>query len=132
MASATLRDESPLGERFNDIELSDLPDQISARELVRLRVREEVARYNLDPRGPYRGLVTPTAAERELNEDASRAGRRRVDWERQADLAEQAFEHQRFVLIIGDRQVESLDENVDLTGGQCEIVFIKLVPLAGG
>ncbi|MEV2278782.1 hypothetical protein AB0I72_24660 [Nocardiopsis sp. NPDC049922] len=34
-------------------------------------------------------------------------------------------------LIVGDRQVESLAENVDLTG-ESGIVFVKPIPPAGG
>lgn len=131
MPRATFRDESPLGERLADFDLPDLPDRLTVRELVRLRVREEVARHNLDPRSRYRGLVTPSRTERELNAERPRPATEKADWERQADLAEQAFEHQRFVIIVGDHQVESLDAEVDLTA-EPEIVFIKLVPLVGG
>ncbi|WP_017597338.1 hypothetical protein [Nocardiopsis lucentensis] len=131
MPRAHLRVESPLGATGPVLELPDLPDRITARELVRTHVREEVARYNLDGSLPFQGLVAPTAVERELNTAARRTERPAVDWEEQADLAERAFEKQRFVLIVGDRQVESLAESVDLTG-EPEIVFVKLIPLAGG
>ena len=131
MPRAHLRVENPLGVSSPALELPDLPDRIRARELIRTHVREEVARYNLDRSLPFRGLVTPTAPERSLNSEARRNQRPPLDWEEQADLAERAFEKQRFVLIVGDRQVESLEESVDLTG-EPEIVFVKLIPLAGG
>ncbi|WP_150255882.1 hypothetical protein [Nocardiopsis deserti] len=131
MPRVLLRVESPLGVGLPAVELPDLPDRVRVRELIRMRVREEVARYALDRSAPYQGLVTPTAAERQLNTAARRTERPTVDWEEQADLAERAFEKQRFVLIVGDRQVESLEEYVDLTG-EPEIVFVQLVPLVGG
>ncbi|NYH55771.1 hypothetical protein HNR06_005360 [Nocardiopsis arvandica] len=131
MPRVLLRVESPLGVCAPVLELPDLPDRICARELIRTRVREEVARHNLDRSAPYQGLVVPTAAERQLNTAVRRTGRPAVDWEKQADLAERAFEKQRFVLIVGDHQVETLEESVDLTG-EPEIVFVQLVPLAGG
>jgi hypothetical protein len=131
MPRALLRVESPLGAHGPALELPDLPDRISARELIRTHVREEVARYNLDRSPHFQGLVTPTAAERELNAGARRTERPTVDWEEQADLAERAFDKQRFVLIVGDHQVESLAESIDLTG-EPEIVFVKLTPLVGG
>lgn len=131
MPPVHLRVESPLGPAGPALELPDLPDRIRARELIRTHVREEVARYNLDRSLPFQGLVTPTAAERSLNTAVRRTERPALDWEAQADLAERAFEKQRFVLIVGDRQVESLEEEIDLTG-EPEIVFVKLIPLAGG
>jgi hypothetical protein len=56
---------------------------------------------------------------------------RRSDWERQADIAEQAFDHNGYVMLVHDRQVDSLDELVNLTG-HSEIVLIRLLPLSGG
>ncbi|MEV2276951.1 hypothetical protein AB0I72_15350 [Nocardiopsis sp. NPDC049922] len=131
MPRATFRDQSPMGERLAAFELPDLPDRITVRELIRLRVREEVARHNADPTPPWRGLVTPTRQEQELNRRAARATRPRIDWEKQADRALEAFSRQGFVVIVGDHQAESLDDTVDLTADP-EIVFIKLVPLVGG
>jgi hypothetical protein len=49
----------------------------------------------------------------------------------QADLAERAFQRNGFFLLAGDRQVDDLDQVVDLTT-DTEVVFIKLVPLVGG
>ncbi|MEO3793041.1 hypothetical protein ABGB14_22740 [Nonomuraea sp. B10E15] len=46
MASVTFRDESATGRALEEFSPPGLPDRISARELVRLRVREEVARHN--------------------------------------------------------------------------------------
>ncbi|MFC7102324.1 hypothetical protein ACFQQB_18840 [Nonomuraea rubra] len=45
----TFRDESATGRALAEFSLPDLPERISARELVRLRVREEVARHNAAP-----------------------------------------------------------------------------------
>lgn len=131
MPRAFCRVESPLSANAPALELPDLPARTTARELIRTRVREEVARHNFDPSRPYSGLVVPTPAERELNAHAGRRERPAADGARQAGLAEKAFAEQRFVLIVGDRQIESLDEEVDLSGGP-EVIFVQLVPLAGG
>ncbi|WP_326643651.1 hypothetical protein OG884_07920 [Streptosporangium sp. NBC_01755] len=130
MATVTFRDETAAGKPKEEFTLPDLPESISARELVRLRVREEVARYNEAPAARFNGLVRPEDAEVELN--GYRMGaKRRIDWERQADTAERAFQRNGFVLLIGERQIDDLSETVDLT---CDPVvsFIKLVPLVGG
>ncbi|MFI6786830.1 hypothetical protein ACIBG4_05825 [Nonomuraea sp. NPDC050383] len=130
MASVTFRDETATGRALEEFSLPDLPERISARELVRLRVREEVARHNAAPSSRFRGLVQPTDAETELNGHRMRAPRR-LDWERQADAAEAAFARNGFLLLVGDRQIEDLAEVIDLTVDPV-ISFVKLVPLVGG
>ncbi|GIH71099.1 hypothetical protein [Sphaerimonospora thailandensis] len=134
MASVTFRDETATGRALEEFSLPDLPERISARELVRLRVREEVARYNASPSHShhFRGLVQPTdaEAEAELNGYRMRTARR-LDWERQADAAEAAFARNGFLLLVGDRQIEDLDTEIDLIADPV-ISFVKLIPLVGG
>ncbi|MBN6055409.1 hypothetical protein JYK22_25970 [Nonomuraea sp. RK-328] len=130
MASVTFRDETATGRALEEFSLPGLPERISARELVRLRVREEVARHNAAPTRYFRGLVRPTDAEAELNGYRLRTARG-LDWERQADAAEAAFARNGFLLLAGDRQIEDLDETIDLTADPV-VSFVKLVPLVGG
>jgi hypothetical protein len=130
MATVTIRDETTAGREVDRWVLPELPDSITARELVRLRVRDEVARFNAAPGDVFRGLVQPTDAEAILNGYRLRE-RRRLDWERQADLACAAFERNGFVLFVGERQVESLEDLIDLTSDP-EVSFVRLVPLVGG
>ncbi|GGK74506.1 hypothetical protein Ppa06_33640 [Planomonospora parontospora subsp. parontospora] len=130
MATVTFRDETATGKPLAEFALPDLPESISARELVRLRVREEVARHNAAPSHHFRGLVKPTEAEAELNGYRMRTARR-LDWERQADAAEAAFVRNGFLLLVGDRQIEDLDTEIDLITDPV-VSFIKLVPLVGG
>lgn len=130
MALVIFRDETATGRALEEFALPDLPDRISARELVRLRVREEVARRNAAPSNHFRGLVRPSDAEVELNGYRMRTARR-LDWEKQADAAEAAFARNGFILLVGDRQVDDLDEVVELTGDPV-VSFVKLVPLVGG
>ncbi|MEU8361139.1 hypothetical protein AB0C27_34505 [Nonomuraea sp. NPDC048882] len=130
MASVTFRDESATGRALEEFSVPGLPQWISARELVRLRVREEVARHNAAPKALFRGLVKPTDAEAELNGYRLRTARR-LDWEKQADAAESAFARNGFLLLIGDRQIEDLDVRIDLAADPV-VSFVKLVPLVGG
>lgn len=130
MATVTFRDETATGRRLEEFSIPDLPETMTVRELVRLRVREEVARYNARPSHHFNGLVRPDDAEVELNGYRLRAPRR-LDWERQADIAERAFSRNGYVVLVGDRQIDDLDEEVDLAADP-EIVFVKLVALVGG
>lgn len=130
MGSVTFRDETVAGRPVGAFQVADLPANLTVRELIRLRVREEVARHNAAPVRHFTGLVRPDDAEVALN--GYRFARSRpIDWERQADIAERAFLRNGFFVLAGDRQVERLDEVVDLTCDP-ELIFVKLVPLMGG
>jgi hypothetical protein len=130
LATVTFRDETATGRRLEELAIADLPETMPVRELVRLRVREEVARFNARPSHHFRGLVQPDDAEIELNGYRLRTPRR-LEWQRQAAIAERAFSRNGYVVLVGDRQVDDLDEIVDLTADH-ELVFLKLVPLVGG
>ncbi|MER6080934.1 hypothetical protein [Streptomyces sp. NPDC001833] len=130
MATVTFRDETATGKPLTDWEVSGLPERMTVRELIRLRVREEVARHNARPTNRFNGLVRPDDAETELNGFRLREPRR-IDWQRQAEIAERAFLTNGFFILAGDRQVVDLEEVVDLTADP-NLVFIKLVALVGG
>ncbi|MGW7414418.1 hypothetical protein [Streptomyces sp. NPDC054863] len=131
MAAVTFRDETATGREVAAFGTGGLPDRMTVRELIRLRVREEVARYHADPGARFHGLVRPEAAEADLN-GYRMPEPRRIDWRRQADIAERAFLANGFFVLAGDRQVEELDEVVELGEEATELIFIKLVALAGG
>ncbi|MFC4019270.1 hypothetical protein ACFOW4_15160 [Micromonospora sp. GCM10011542] len=130
MATVMVRDETATGRAIAQWPLAGLPERISARELVRLRVREEVARFNAEQAEHFRGLVQPTGTEATLNGYRVTRGRR-LDWERQAEAACDAFARNGFVLLVGDRQIEDLDEEIDLRS-DADIAFVRLVALVGG
>jgi hypothetical protein len=110
--------------------LTGIDQRTTLRDLIRTRVREEVARYNSDPTERFNGLVRPVGAEEGIN--GYRLARpRRLDWEEQARVAEDAFLRNGFFVLVGDRQVEDLDEELDLDA-DTEIRFLRLTPLVGG
>jgi hypothetical protein len=110
--------------------LVDMPDRVSVRDLIRTRVREEVARANANRSQATSLLVAPVDAEKTLNGYRLRA-ERLIDWERQAEVAVEAFEQQRFFVFVDGRQVEALDDEVAL-GADSEVRFLRLTPLVGG
>jgi hypothetical protein len=130
MTTVTFRDETATGRPVTAWQVTGLPERMTVRELITLRVREEVARHNARPSDRFQGLVGPDDAEAELNGYRLREPRR-IDWERQAEIAERAFLANGFFVLAGDRQVDHLDEVVDLTVDP-DLVFIKLVALVGG
>jgi hypothetical protein len=128
MATFTLRDETPAGGALGDLRLTGLPEHLPVRTLLRLRVREEVARHNAAPSRHFTGLVCPDDARSTVTGHVL-SSPRRIDWERQATIAERAFERNGFIVLTGDHQVTDLDEEVS---HDTELVFIRLVQLVGG
>jgi hypothetical protein len=125
-----LADTTASGTELARLLLDDVPNPIRLRDLIRHRVREEVARYNAAPVPRFNGLVQPTDAERTLNGYVLRTPRA-LDWQTQADAAVKAFGRNGFFVFAGDRQVEDLDE--ELTLAEADVVsFVRLVPLVGG
>jgi hypothetical protein len=132
--TVTITDESGSGRVAGALTLDGIDERITLRDLVRARVREEVVRYNSqreEERGDiFAGLVMPEGAE--PARDGFRMPTRRViDWEQQADRAIRAFTKNGFFVLVGDRQVTDLDEELNLTAGS-DIRFIRLVQLVGG
>lgn len=126
----TIHDERAPGKPTGSITLEDVPSRITLRDLIRTRVREEVAAYNSEPTREFRTLVQPTDAEVTLNGYRLKEPRR-LDWEKQADTAEDAFLRNAFFVLVGDRQVEELEEELELDA-DTDIRFVKLTPLVGG
>ncbi len=110
--------------------LEFLDETISAQELIRRRVYQEVQDFNIKQPERYRGLVEPTDAERDLNGFKVKPGRR-IDWESQYAQALEAFNRNGFIMLVNDTQIETLEEPVLLREGTT-VTFLKLVPLVGG
>jgi hypothetical protein len=130
MATLTVHDRTATGRGIDSIVIDNVPDRITIRELIRTRVRDEVARYNLRPSASFRGLVAPDGAVPEI------AGYRmpkprRLDWERQADVAVDAFGRNGFFILVNGRQALELDELIDVSDTG-DVAFVKLVQLVGG
>ena len=78
---------------------------LCAREILRRRVFEEVSRFNATQGQIFQGLVQPNDTERALNGYKLKKPRQ-LDWRDQFDKAVQAFDKQRFLMLVGDRQVD--------------------------
>ena len=130
--TVAIRDQA--GSRSSAIDAIELevPAALTMRDLIRTRVREEVALANAAAqRGvEFRTLVQPVDAEVTLNGYRLKS-KRPIDWERQAEKAEDAFRRNGFFVLVDGRQVEELDEELALTTDS-DIRFVRLTPLVGG
>jgi hypothetical protein len=122
--------DSQPGTRFEECNWEFERSRITLRELLRYRVACEVEVYNANRPEIFQGLVQPEESERILN--GYRLQRDRpLDAEQQYERAVRAFNANGFVVLAGGRQIETLDEEIDLeTAGEVE--FLKLSPLVGG
>ena len=130
----TVRDETTFSfGSENDEEFSlDVPaERLTVRELIRARVHKEVRDYNLHQPEYFRGLVQPSDAERTLNGFKVRQGRR-IDPEKQFEKAVESFYRNGFLVLVDDRQVGELEEEIEVRPEATTVTFLKLVPLLGG
>jgi hypothetical protein len=104
--------------------------RMTVRELIRERVHREVQEYNARQPETFRGLVQPVEAEKTL--DGWRLPRGHViSAEAQFQKVLLLFQSNGFILLVDDRQVDDLEEEVEI-GPETSLTFLKLVPLVGG
>ena len=128
-ATLTIRDESP-GQTFREWSLEVLTEQMTVRELIRSRVYQEVQDYNRQELGDYHGLIQPSDAIRVVGGYRQKE-RRNLDWQQQYETALAAFESNQILVLINDRQADSLDDQFDIVPGT-EVTFLRLTLLVGG
>jgi hypothetical protein len=126
----TIRDASLTGETLHEWTLEFPVERITVEELIRSRVYQEVQDYNRLQPDRFRGLIQPEEEEQALN--GPRATRRRlVDWRRQFDQAIKAFLNGQVIILVGDRQVVDLEEEIELDR-DTPVSFLRLSLLTGG
>jgi len=126
----TIRDESTDGRALNESVVDFLSEIITVEELIRSRVYQEVQDYNLKKTVDFAGLVAPSP------ERLAKA-KRDIDWKAQFETACEAFRQNRVLILVDDRQVERLDQTIDLRPADGDrpatsVTFLKLTPLVGG
>ncbi len=59
MSELLMRDQSRAGHVLGGAQITGLADEVTVRDILRTRIRAEVATYNADPGPVFRGLVQP-------------------------------------------------------------------------
>ncbi|MBX3419781.1 MAG: hypothetical protein KF851_19465 [Pirellulaceae bacterium] len=126
----TIRDETLGSSLSNTSVLEFLSETITVRELIRSRVYQEVQDYNLKQGDVFRGMIQPEDTEKTLNGWKLKKPRL-LDWKRQFECAVEAFEGNRILILVNDRQAESLDEEFTITP-ETTVTFVRLTMLVGG
>jgi hypothetical protein len=126
----TIRDETTSGDTLCEFALELLTERITVRELIRSRVYQEVQDYNRLQPQVFHGLVRPTDAENGPDGFQLRKPRT-IDWKTQYAQAVQAFERSGILILVDEKQVESLDEEI-VVRPDTRVSFLRLTMLVGG
>lgn len=103
---------------------------ITAQKLIETRVIQEVKNYNNKLPEYYNGLVEPSEGEKTLNGIKLKT-KKVIDSEQQVYVALDAFQKNTFFILVDDKQIEDLHQEIILTE-RSKISFVKLTPLIGG
>jgi hypothetical protein len=126
----TIRDTTGAGKIINEIDVWLKSSRVTVKDIIEARVIAEVEKYNAQLPEYFHGLVQPTDAERTINGYKMKE-RKKVDPEKQVYIALNAFTKNGFFLLIDKFQVESLEQEIDISSAT-QVNFIKLTPLVGG
>ena len=129
MATLVFRDETLTGDILHEGVFQVEGERITLKELIALRVRQEVEAYNSNQE-VSKSLVEPTHAEKTLNGSRVKKGRE-VDAEQQIYIAYDAFLKNGFLVLIDNEQAEELEQEI-LIKPAMTVSFLKLTPLVGG
>lgn len=134
MRTVIIKDQVLGGGTTNEFSLDFLKEKIDVRELIRSRVFQEVRDFNveqkIDSKKTFRGLVEPTDAEKTLNGFRLK-GPREINWEEQFDRAIKAFEGNQIIVLVNNKQCESLEEPIEINPNTV-VTFLRLTQLVGG
>ncbi len=129
MSTSVLICDEALGGDINQWHLEIASEQLTVRELIRCRVYQEVQDVNLARRKQHLLLVQHTALRADPADTELPCTT--IDWHLHFERATEAYAAGRFLILIGNHQTESLDEQIELTQGTL-VTFLKLIPLVGG
>ena len=132
MQTLAIRDElaSDLGQADYVITINLTARRLTARDLIRERVRQEVEDFNNRQPELFHGLVQPNDTERTLN-GFKFPKKRKLQWEEQFEKAIEGFHRNAYILLVDDLQIQELDQVIPLSS-ETSVTFLKLVPLVGG
>ncbi|MCR9197654.1 MAG: hypothetical protein NXI04_03325 [Planctomycetaceae bacterium] len=130
MTAVLMRDEEMTGKSLCEFSIDILTETITVRELLRSRVHQQIKDHNMRRLGAFQGIIERGETEAALNADRLRK-KTVMDWKPYFERAAEAYQRNQILVLVGDRQTESLEEQVQIQPGT-EIVFMRLTPLVGG
>ncbi|HFC92082.1 MAG TPA: hypothetical protein ENJ51_04645 [Leucothrix mucor] len=126
-----VRDETMMGKLIYEFDLPLPKKQLSVRDIIRERVKQEIEQYQHQRKNNGYSLVEVSSVEKILNKYGIKETVK-TDIEKQLDIAFRAFDNNGYFIIINDVQVETLEQIINLDDENLSVSFIKLVALVGG
>lgn len=125
-----IRDEKANGELISEHQIGFARQTVTIKDIIEVRVMQEVENYNARQPEYFRGLIEPTDAERTLNGYKLKT-RKVIDPEKQVYVALDAFQKNGYFVLVNNQQFSNLDATIELQP-DTTVSFIKLTPLVGG
>lgn len=126
-----VRDETMMGKLIYEFDLPLPKKQLSVRDIISERVKQEIEQYQHQRKNNGYSLVEVSSVEKILNKYGIKETVK-TDIEKQLDIAFRAFDNNGYFIIINDVQVETLEQIINLDDENLSVSFIKLVALVGG
>ena len=123
----TIHDETTTGSILNHLKVKVSTKAISAKELIRTRVFQEVEAFNNKRNECFRGLVQPSHAERVLNGFILNR-KYKINAEQHFNVALEAFRKHAFFILVDETRVDDPDFVIPLHPS-LRISFLKLTPV---
>lgn len=133
MGLIIIKDETLFGRVTQEQRIVIPKETLTLRDIITARVEEEVRKHNDKVTDRYHFLIDLTPAEMRLNKSLGSKLKRRklIDATEPVSKAIDAFRSNAFFVLVGDRQLETLDEKIPAER-DLEVSFIKLTQLIGG
>ncbi len=126
----TIKDETFAGKILNEITLKFNSELVTVKDIIELRVIQEVENYNSKQTGYFNGLIEPTDAEKTINGFKLKP-KKIIDAEQQVYVALESFMKNGYFVLVDNIQSEDLEQQV-LLSSTTAVSFVKLTPLIGG
>ncbi len=124
MAEIVIEDRSSAGHVLRGSRLADLPDELTVRELIGIRVRGEVERHNADPAGIFSGLVQPEDSM--AYSDGFHLDRvRELDADRQLRAFDEATERGLVSFELDGEPLEGPEATIDVADADTLVVHLR-------
>lgn len=132
MTTLTFIDETVAGNTLQQWDVAVETNTLTLRELIMLRVDEEIRRIKNERIERYfTGIADAPAVERLLNRKSPPRKLQEPDPEAHGYRALDAFRKNAFFVLVDNRQVDDLEEAIALRP-DTTISFVRLTPLVGG
>jgi hypothetical protein len=133
MGLIIIKDETLFGLITQEQRLHIPKNTLTVRDIITARVEEEVRKRNEKITDRYQFLIDLAPAEKRLNQSLGSKLKRRksIDPAEPVAKAIEAFGANAFFVLVGNRQVDSLEEEIPAEQ-EVEVSFIKLTQLIGG